>query len=44
MENKKRLFYLEQALKKVWKEFKRLKKSISPEEEGFNMPLKDLKK
>lgn len=35
----KRFYYLEQALKKVWKEFKRLKKSQLGEEtpsESFN--------
>jgi len=39
---KKRVFYLEQALRKAWKEFGRLKKSIIPEGEGFNQPFKDL--
>lgn len=40
----KRVFYLEQALKKTWKEFNRLKKAICPEGEGFgNKPFSELK-
>jgi hypothetical protein len=39
----KRLFYLEQSLKKVWKEFKRLKSIIQPEGEFENKPFENLK-
>jgi len=39
----KRVFYLEAALKKAWKEFNRLQKAINPEGEKFkNLPLKNL--
>lgn len=38
----KRVFYLEAALKKAWKEFKRLQKAIDPES-GFNKPFTELK-
>lgn len=41
---KKRVFYLEQALKKAWKEYNRLKKAVMPEDNGFaNRPFKELK-
>ena len=37
----KRVFYLEQALKKAWKEMKRLKAVIAPEEFS-NKPFENL--
>jgi hypothetical protein len=37
----KRVFYLEQALKKAWKEMKRLKQVVSPEEFS-NRPFEKL--
>lgn len=41
----KRVFYLEAALKKAWKEFNRLQKTISPDpiNKPFNKPLENLK-
>lgn len=39
----KRAFYLEAALKKTWKEFNRLKKTIVPDESFGNKPFEKLK-
>jgi len=39
----KRVFYLESALKKAWKEFNRLQKAINPTGVGFNKPFTELK-
>ena len=38
----KRVFYLEQALKKAWKEMKRLKAVVVPEGEFGNKPFEKL--
>ena len=39
----KRVFYLEAALKKAWKEFNRLQKTINPDGGFKNRPLESIK-